>query len=166
VGIAVNTDPADGDIVLDASQNSPYGLYVGKGILTEKVKVAPRDDAFWSDYVFEEDYDLNTIEEVEGFIKKNKHLPNVPSAKEVSKKGIDVAEMDATLLRQIEELWLHMIELKKENDALKTEVASCNTDDGDMKETEDVLLEQIEDLKLYTIKLNERIQELENQQDR
>lgn len=100
--------------------NGNYKLYVKDGILTEKVRVALCPD--WPDYVFEEDYDRSSTEEVEEFIKTNKHLPNVPSAKEASKNGIDMAEMDATLLRQIEELWLHVIDLKKENEALKTEV--------------------------------------------
>jgi len=96
-----------------------YKLYVDEGILTEKVKVAVPGSPQWADYVFEEDYDLNSVEEVEDFIKENKHLPNVPSAKEVVDNGIDVAKMDATLLRQVEELWLHVIEMKKENEVLK-----------------------------------------------
>jgi len=98
---------------------SGYKLYVDDGILTEKVKVATVGSSEWADYVFEEDYDLNSTEEVETFIKENKHLPNVPSAKEVSENGVEMVEMDATLLRQIEELWLHVIELKKENTELK-----------------------------------------------
>ena len=54
------------------------------------------------------------------FIEENQHLPNVPSADEVATEGIDVAKMDATLLRQIEELWLHLIELKEENKELQS----------------------------------------------
>jgi len=111
---------SDGKVVIgdngyDNAINTPgdYRLYVVDGILTEKVKVANVNSADWADYVFESDYDLNSTEEVETFIKANKHLPNVPSAKAVSENGIDVAKMDATLLRQIEELWLHVIELKK-----------------------------------------------------
>jgi len=78
----------------------------------------------WADYVFEDNYELNSLKEVEQFVKENKHLPNVPSAKEVNENGIDMVEMDATLLRQIEELWLHVIDLKKENETLKNEVES------------------------------------------
>jgi len=122
VGIAVNTDPANGDIV----NTNMYGLYVGKGILTEKVKVATIGTTEWADYVFEEDYHLNSTEDVEKFVKKNKHLPNVPSAVEVSENGVDMVEMDATLLRQIEELWLHVIELKKENDVLEEKVKTLS----------------------------------------
>jgi hypothetical protein len=99
-----------------------YRLYVKQGILTEKLKVALIGTAGWADYVFDADYKRNTLAEVETFVKTNHHLPNVPSAAEVSAEGIDMVEMDATLLRQIEELWLHMIDLEKENKALRTEI--------------------------------------------
>lgn len=96
-----------------------YKLYVKDGILTEKVKVAVYNSASWADYVFNKDYKLLSLPEVEAYIKKNKHLPGVPSAEEVVKDGIDMATMDAKLLEKIEELTLYMIQLKKENDALK-----------------------------------------------
>lgn len=119
---------ADGKVQIGlVSTPGDYKLYVEEGILTEKLLIATNGSMNWADYVFEEDYDLNTTEEVETFIKENKHLPNVPSAKEVSKNGVDMVEMDATLLRQIEELWLHVIELKKENDTLKEEVKTLQS---------------------------------------
>jgi len=115
-----------GELLVGAANNwitpQGYRLFVKEGILTEKVQVAPYGSINWADFVFEEDYDLNSTEEVEQFIKENKHLPNVPSVQEVNENGVDMVEMDATLLRQIEELWLHVIELKKENEALKEEV--------------------------------------------
>ena len=98
-----------------------YKLYVEDGILTEKVKVALKNTDDWADYVFADDYQLNSIETVEEFVKENKHLPNIPSAEAVVENGINVAEMDAKLLRQIEELWLQMIELNKEVKSLKAE---------------------------------------------
>ncbi|WP_246169076.1 bZIP transcription factor [Rudanella paleaurantiibacter] len=96
-----------------------YGLYVEKGILTEKVKVAVKNSADWSDYVFAPAYRLRKLSEVESFIKAHGHLPDVPSAAEVVREGVDMAKMDATLLQKIEELTLYMIELKKENEFLK-----------------------------------------------
>jgi len=95
-----------------------YKLYVQTGILTEKVKIAVANSTDWSDYVFAKDYKLKTIEELEAFVKENKHLPNVPSAEEVVKEGIDMAKMDAKLLEKIEELSLYVIQLKKENTEL------------------------------------------------
>lgn len=101
-----------------------YNLYVKQGILTEKLKVAVAGQANWSDFVFDKNYKLKSLSEVELFIQKNKHLPDVPSADEVVKDGIDVANMDAKLLQKIEELTLYMIEMKKENETLKTRVQS------------------------------------------
>jgi hypothetical protein len=96
-----------------------YLLYVQQGILTEKVRVAVCTSANWADYVFDEKYDLKTITELESYVKANKHLPNVPSANEVVKAGIDVATMDAKLLEKIEELTLYIIEQDKRIEKLE-----------------------------------------------
>ncbi len=76
-------------------------------------------DPAWSDFVFEEDYSLKPLNEVEQFIKTNKHLPEIPSEKEVKENGVSLGEMQSKLLQKVEELTLYMIDLKKENDALK-----------------------------------------------
>jgi len=78
----------------------------------------------WSDFVFNSDYKLRNLYDVENFIAQNKHLPDVPSATEVMTKGSNLGEMDAVLLQKIEELTLYMIDLKKENDALKTRISN------------------------------------------
>ncbi len=67
----------------------------------------------WPDYVFTDDYDLPTLAEIEVFIKANKHLPGVPSAKQVEENGLTLGEMNALLLKKIEELTLHTIEQEK-----------------------------------------------------
>jgi hypothetical protein len=100
-------------------KNTDYRLYVEKGILTEKVKCAIKNTGCWADYVFNDDYRLMSLPEVESYIKTNKHLPGLPSAEEVVKEGVDLAAMDAKLLEKIEELTLHLIELKKENTEMK-----------------------------------------------
>ncbi|HMN33154.1 MAG TPA: hypothetical protein PKA54_07255 [Chitinophagaceae bacterium] len=100
---------------------SGYKLYVETGILTEKIKVAIKSGANWADYVFDENYELQPLHEVETFIKTHKHLPGVPSANEVVENGIDVATMNAKLLEKIEELTLHMINLEKRVDDLSKE---------------------------------------------
>lgn len=76
----------------------------------------------WSDYVFDQSYKLKSLYEVENFINTNKHLPDVPSEKEVLSNGINLGKMDAILLQKIEELTLYVIQLKKENDQLKEKV--------------------------------------------
>ncbi|MFY7889765.1 MAG: hypothetical protein ACOVOW_12680 [Spirosomataceae bacterium] len=93
--------------------NNPYSLYVSKGILTEKMRVSVANSTFWADYVFDKNYKLPTLASVEKFIALNKHLPDVPSSQEVTENGIDFTEMQATLLRKIEELTLYTIALEK-----------------------------------------------------
>ena len=93
---------------------SDYNLFVSKGILTEKVKVAIKDTDEWSDYVFAPTYKLSSLDQVEAFVKVHKHLPGVPSAETVVKEGVDVGKMEAKLLEKIEELTLYVIELKRE----------------------------------------------------
>ncbi len=103
-----------------------YNLLVKGGILTEKVKVAlAAAGADWADYVFEPAYKANmmSLEEVEAFTLKNKHLPNVPSAEEMVKSGLDVSQTSKMFMEKIEELTLYMIELNKEIKALKEENA-------------------------------------------
>lgn len=80
----------------------------------------------WPDYVFEKDYSLPSLEEIKTYVSINKHLPEVPSAKDVETNGVNLGEMNALLLKKIEELTLYMIEVKQENEILKKEVAKIN----------------------------------------
>ena len=66
-----------------------------------------------ADFVFEEDYDLRSLKEVEEFIKTNNHLPEIPSAEEMKELGISVGEMNIKLLQKIEELTLYLIQQEK-----------------------------------------------------
>jgi hypothetical protein len=104
-----------------------YKLYVEQGILTEKVKVAVATSAAWADYVFASDYNLKPLSEVESFIKENKHLPNIPSATDLEKEGLDLGIMQSLQMAKIEELTLYMIEMKKEIEILKTQNESLKT---------------------------------------
>jgi trimeric autotransporter adhesin len=116
---------SDGSVVIGTSSittpgaGSLYKLYVEKGILTEKVKVAVSTTTDWADFVFANNYKLKPLKEVETYITANKHLPGVPSANEMVSNGLDVAKSDALLLQKVEELTLYIIELQKQVDALK-----------------------------------------------
>lgn len=77
----------------------------------------------WADFVFSEGYKLPSIEEVEQFIRENKHLSGIPTETEVKQRGVNVGEMTSKLLQKIEELTIYMIDIKKENDSLKTQLA-------------------------------------------
>ena len=76
----------------------------------------------WCDYVFSDQYQLRSISELEVFIERNRHLPEVPSEQEVLNKGINLGEMDAILLKKIEELTLYTIQQQKEIDELKKQI--------------------------------------------
>jgi hypothetical protein len=76
----------------------------------------------WSDFVFEDDYKLMPLHEVEAFIKTNRHLPEIPSAREVEENGVSLGEISASLLQKIEELTLYTIEQQKKMDELEQEV--------------------------------------------
>lgn len=106
----------------DLKTPAGYRLFVEEGILTEKVKVAVKTTTNWSDFVFNEDYKLMPLHEVESFLLANKHLPNVPSATEMVENGLDVAQMDAKLLEKVEELTLYIIEQNKQIEELKAAV--------------------------------------------
>ena len=92
-----------------------YKLAVGGKVVAEELVIKLQGS--WPDYVFENDYKLMPLSEVEHYIKQNKHLPDVPTAKEVDANGVALGELNATLLKKVEELTLYMIELKKENEA-------------------------------------------------
>jgi hypothetical protein len=94
-------------------------LYVEGTIRARKIKV---DAANWADYVFEPNYQLRSLASLKKFISVNKHLPGVPSAKEVKKKGIDLASSQTLLLQKVEELTLYVLKQQDEIDALKKKV--------------------------------------------
>ncbi|MBK1442595.1 hypothetical protein JHJ32_21525 [Parapedobacter sp. ISTM3] len=113
VGLAVNGNVGIG------TTNPQAKLAVEGNILAKEVKV--KTDISVPDYVFEPDYELPALADVEAYVKKHKHLPEIPSAKDIEKDGLDLAEMNLLLLKKVEELTLHLIELRKELDAMKAE---------------------------------------------
>lgn len=102
---------------------SPDAKLTVKGkIHAEEVKIDLNVPA--PDYVFEKGYDLKSLKEIEHYITKNKHLPEVPSAKEFKEKGLDVGEMQMKLLQKIEELTLLLIEQNKKMELMDSELKS------------------------------------------
>ncbi len=78
----------------------------------------------WSDFVFNEDYDLPDLSLVEKYIEKNGHLPEIPSESEVIENGYNIGNMDAKLLQKIEELTLYVIAQNKRIKHLEDEVSN------------------------------------------
>ena len=97
-----------------------YQLAVNGKIIATELRIQNR--TLWPDYVFEKDYKLPKLADIQTFITQNKHLPNVPSASEVLENGIIVGEMQKTLLRKIEELTLYILDQQKQIDELKNTV--------------------------------------------
>lgn len=102
-----------------AQVSGNYKLAVDGKIKCRELRV---DISGWADFVFEKEYSLRPLEEVEQFIRNKGHLPDVPSETEVLENGADLGKMDAILLQKIEELTLYMIDMKKENQQLREEV--------------------------------------------
>jgi hypothetical protein len=92
---------------------STYKLAVGGGIIAEKVRVATSGTTSWADYVFDKDYKLRSLTDLDNFIKTNKHLPDIPTTTEVTENGVDLAQTQVLLLQKIEELTLYVIEQNK-----------------------------------------------------
>jgi hypothetical protein len=104
---------------------SGYTLIVGGGILSTAYTAAPIIGN-WADYVFDKEYKLNTLAEVEKFIKDNGHLPNIPSAKEIETSGFELANMAKLQQEKIEELTLYLIQQNKEIQELKRQNAAIS----------------------------------------
>ncbi len=104
-GIAIT---GNGNIGINTT-TPDYKLDVNGTIRAKEIKVATG----WSDFVFDTNYDLPTLNEVEQYIAQHNHLPEIPSAAEVEENGISLGEMNAKLLQKIEELTLYVIEQNK-----------------------------------------------------
>lgn len=96
-----------------------YKFYVaGKIAAYDEIKVFTNGTSF-PDYVFDANYKLRSLKDTETYIQENHHLPEVPSAAEIAKDGMSLNGMSEILLKKVEELTLHLIEIKKENEELK-----------------------------------------------
>jgi len=87
-------------------------LSVKGKIAAQEVEVTTTN---WPDYVFEDDYRLQPLSEVEQFVKVHKHLPEIPSTKQVEQDGVSLGEMNKLLLKKVEELTLYLIQEKRNN---------------------------------------------------
>ena len=110
------------DYYLSAAGGRLWGsLDVEGDIESKKIKVTASPGSV-PDYVFSPNYKLQTLAEVEAFIKANSHLPNIPNAASIETNGQDVGDLQLKLLEKIEELTLHMIEMEKTIKSQATEI--------------------------------------------
>lgn len=111
---------SSGAVAIGTTSPGTYMLAV-KGKIGAKEVVVTQTG--WSDYVFKDDYNLKPLEKVAEYVKKNKHLEGIPTQADVKKNGVAVGDMQAKLLRKVEELTLYTIAMKKENDELRARMS-------------------------------------------
>lgn len=121
----VEVDPINGITYTSTEDGQKTMTTIGtEGVATSELVLTPKwkvSKLVIPDYVFDKGYHLQSLEETEKYIKAHKHLPEVPAAKEIKEKGINVTEMNLKLLKKVEELTLHMIAVDKELKAQKKE---------------------------------------------
>ncbi len=120
---------SDGQVGIGTTTHSDPDtkLTVAGRIHAQEVKVTAGAGT-GADFVFEEDYNLPEIADVEAFILANKHLPDIPSAKQMQEEGLDIGVMQIKLLQKIEELTLYVIDLKKENEQMQNDNAEMKAE--------------------------------------
>ncbi len=125
--MTINTN---GNAGFGVNPSSTYKLAVGGKIICEELKVQLQP---FPDYVFEENYKLNTIPEVEAHINTYGYLPGMPSAQEVESGGLNVGQMTGKVVEKVEENTLYIIQLYKENQELKAALKSLQEQVDNLK---------------------------------
>lgn len=122
-GIHISTN---GNTNIGTGLNPPvYKLSVEGQVLATNFTAL--DVQNWPDYVFADDYEMKSIEEVKQFISDNHHLPNIPDAKEIETNGIELVQMSRNLMEKVEELTLYVIQLNDQNKHLQQQIDELNT---------------------------------------
>lgn len=128
-----------GKVGIGTTETGTHRLAVEGTIGAREIKVEADS---WSDFVFDDNYKLKGLEEVESFINENNHLPDIPSENEVLKNGIQLGEMNAKLLQKIEELTLYMIEQNKKTEKLIEKVDKLESENELLKNEINILKTQ------------------------
>ena len=111
---------SDSTVGIGTTDTKHYRLAVnGAAIFT---KVVVKNYSTWADYVFDESYKLPKLSDIEQFIKAHKHLPEMPTAAEVEKNGVDLGDTQVLLLKKVEELTLFLIEQNKKIEAQQKQI--------------------------------------------
>lgn len=127
VGIGINP------INMTDNNNFGYKLYVSGGIMTERCHVALQNGSDWGDWVFDKRNKRMTFEEQSKYYAKNKHLKGIPSVIDLKNNGIDVTDMFTGIVVNLEETRLDVIELHKENETFKEQVARQQKEMDELK---------------------------------
>ena len=120
----------NGNVGIDTI-NPKEKLSVNGNIRAKEIKVEAEN---WPDYVFEPTYMPMSLPELESYILKNKHLPGIPTAKETETDGVELGKLNKMLLKQQEELILHLIEQNKKIDTLIKQIREQQLEIKEVKE--------------------------------
>lgn len=96
------------------------GKVKAHSFITDGTVFQGNNAATFPDYVFEKDYKLMPLKDMERFVTQNKHLPGMPTQAEVAKNGLNLTEVSITTVEKVEELLLHIIQLEKRIAELET----------------------------------------------
>ncbi|WP_348621522.1 hypothetical protein [Pedobacter lusitanus] len=127
---AISVAP-NGDVGIGTADTRGYKLAINGNIRSKEIMV---ETSNWPDYVFESDYPLISLTELKNYIDHNKHLPDLPSAQEVTKNGINLGEIVKVQTKKIEELTLHLIEKDKQFDSLRRDNQSQQAQINELKD--------------------------------
>ncbi len=112
-----------GSVSIGGYHTGSFTLAVEGSIGARRIKIT-ENPFHWYDHVFAEDYNLMSIEDLNSYIKENKHLPEIPTQEDVNNDGVDLGEMNAKLLLKVEELTLYIIQLNEQMQAMQEEINS------------------------------------------
>ena len=115
---------ANGNVGIGTTTPGIYKLAVEGEIGAREVNVTLDS---WSDFVFDKDYELRSLQELETYISLNKHLPDIPVESEIRNKGVNLGEMNSKLLQKIEELTLYIIEQDKRLQSIEKEIENLKS---------------------------------------
>jgi len=112
----------NGSAWIDQAVVKPNGDLIVKGAVKSTQMIVDDLAAIWPDYVFRDDYKLLSIDDLSKHIKREGHLPGMPTAEDIKENGHDLGLVSTKTLEKVEELALYIIQLKQENDALRSEL--------------------------------------------
>jgi len=122
-GTTKMTITSGGNVGIGTTTPGTFKLAVNGAIAAKDLQILNTTGPTWPDYVFSKEYKLPSLQNVEKYIKQNKHLEGVPSAEEIKENGYSAATLDQALLKKVEELTLYVIEQQKQIEALQKEVS-------------------------------------------
>lgn len=139
-----NLNVIDGNVGIGTDLPSEK-LSVNGKIRAKEIKVEATN---WPDYVFEQGYQVGKLEELESYVKAHKHLPDMPSAKQIAANGLELGEMVRLQQQKIEELTLHLIEKDKALKKVAVENIQLKAKQADQATAIKKLIERVDKVEL------------------